>query len=241
MKVLIWNEFIHERTDDSVKKIYPDGIHSAIAEFLSKEPDIEVKTATLDDPECGIIEDVLAETDVLIWWGHLGHKKVPDEVANRVRDAVLKGMGFIALHSAHHSKPFRYLMGTSCNLTWRENGDSERIWVVDPSNPIAQGLGRYFELPNEEAYGEYFDIPQPDRLVFIGHYDGGEVFRSGCCFQRGYGKIFYFQPGHETFPTFYIPEVQTVIKNAVRWAAPAQKLEALVATNVKSVIPLNEN
>ncbi|MEE1014341.1 MAG: ThuA domain-containing protein [Clostridia bacterium] len=240
MKVLVWNEFLHERTDERVRKIYPDGIHNTISEFLSKESDLEVTTATLDDPECGITEEVLANTDVLIWWGHMAHKKVPEEVANRIRDAVLKGMGFIALHSAHHSKPFRYLMGTSCNLTWRENGDSERIWVVDPANPIAQGLGRYFELPHEEAYGEYFDIPQPDRLVFIGHYDGGEVFRSGCCFQRGYGKIFYFQPGHETYPTYYIPEVQTVIKNAVRWAAPVQRITELKAPRVEPVIPVTE-
>ena len=58
-----------------------------------------------------------------------------------------------------------------------------------------------------------------DNLVFISWHPGGEVFRSGCCFVRG-GRIFYFQPGHETFPIYYQPEIQTVITNAVRWVAP---------------------
>ncbi len=239
MRVLIWNEFIHEKQHENVKEIYPDGIHGALAAFLSQEPDMEVTTATLDDPECGLTEEVLAQTDVLLWWGHMGHDRVPDETAARVRDEVLKGMGFIALHSAHFSKPFRYLMGTSCRLTWRENGDSERVWVVAPSSPIAQGLGRYFVLPHEEAYGEHFDIPEPDRLIFIGHFDGGEVFRSGCCYHRGNGRVFYFQPGHETYPTYYIPEVQTVIKNAVRWAAPVHRIDAITCPQVEPVIPMD--
>lgn len=239
MKVLVWNEYFHEKNDEKVKQVYPAGIHQAIADFLSKEPDMEVKTATLEDPECGLTPEVLAETDVLLWWGHMAHDKVPDEIAARVRDEVQKGMGFIALHSAHMSKPFRYLMGTSCTLTWRENGDSERVWVVAPSSPIAQGIDRFFTLPHEEAYGEHFDIPEPDRLVFIGHFDGGEVFRSGCCYHRGMGRVFYFQPGHETYPTYYIPEVQTVLKNAVRWAAPICRLSALDCPEVKPILPVH--
>ena len=239
MKVLIWNEFCHEKTDERVIEIYPNGIHNAIADFLSNEPDMEVSTATLDDPECGLTKEVLADTDVLLWWGHVCHNKVPDEVAARVCDAVQMGMGFIPLHSAHMSKPFIYLMGTNCSLTWRENGDSERVWVVDPSSPIAQGIDRYIYLPHEEAYGEHFNIPEPDRLVFIGHFDGGEVFRSGCCFKRGNGKIFYFQPGHETYPTYYIPEVQTVIKNAIRWAAPVNRTNDISCQHVTPIIPVN--
>ena len=221
-RVLIWNEFAHEKTEEAVKKLYPNGIHNAIAEFL-KTDDIEIKTATLDDPDCGLTREVLDNTDVLIWWGHMKHNDVPDEIAMRVRDAVLEGMGTVFLHSAHHSKPFKFLLGTSCNLSWREDGDLERVWVCKPSHPIAQGLGRYFEIEHEETYAEPFDIPNPDELVFMGWYEGGELFRSGCCYNRGNGKIFYFQPGHESYPTFYNKDVQTVIKNAVRYVAPSYR------------------
>ena len=222
IRVLVWNEFQHEKSDEKVKAIYPSGIHAAIAEFLRCD-DIEVKTATLDDDECGLSKEVLDNTDVLIWWGHMAHGKVPDEIAMRVRDAVLEGMGMVFLHSAHHSKPFKFLLGTSCNLSWREDGDMERIWICKPSHPIVQGLGRYFELPHEETYSEPFDIPEPDQLIMMGWYEGGEVFRSGCCYNRGNGRIFYFQPGHESFPTFYDENVQTVIKNAVRWVNPTYR------------------
>ena len=223
-RVLIWNEFFHEKTEEAVKKLYPNGIHNAIAEFL-KSDDIEIKTATLDDPDCGLTQEVLDNTDVLIWWGHMKHYLVPDEVAKRVRDAVLEGMGMVFLHSAHHSKPFKFLLGTSCNLGWREDGDLERVWVCKPSHPIAQGLGRYFEIEHEETYAEPFDIPNPDELVLMGWYEGGELFRSGCCYNRGNGKIFYFQPGHESYPTFYNKDVQTVIKNAVRYVTPTSRVK----------------
>ena len=223
IKVLVWNEFQHEKTSKTVQSIYPDGIHATIAEFLGKEEDIVVETASLDDENCGITKERLADTDVLIWWGHMAHDKVPDEVAALVRNAVWDGMGAIFLHSAHHSKPFKFLMGTPCSLTWRESGDSEVLWVIDPSHPITRDIDRYFCLEHEETYGEPFSIPEPDKLLLIGNYSGGEVFRSGCLYQRGNGKIFYFQPGHETFPTFKVPEVQTVIKNAVRFVAPAYR------------------
>ena len=219
IRVLVWNEFQHEKTKENVAAIYPKGIHQAIADFLQCE-DISVKTATLDDENCGITKEVLDETDVLIWWGHMAHNRVPDEVAALVRDAVHSGMGAIFLHSAHHSKPFKLLMGTPCSLTWRESNDSELVWVTDPSHPITQGIDRAISLPGEETYGEPFSIPNPDKVLFIGGYSGGEVFRSGCLFQRGNGQIFYFQPGHETFPTYHVPEVQTVIRNAVRFVAP---------------------
>ena len=233
LNVLIWNEFRHEKELEAVQKIYPKGIHAALAEFLACD-DISVKTATLDDSQCGLTQDVLDHTDVLIWWGHAHHHEVPDEIAARVRDSVLKGMGAIFLHSAHHSKPFKFLMGTSCNLGWREDGDMERVWVAKPSNPIVQGIGRYIELAHEETYAEPFDIPEPDQTILIGSYEGSEVFRSGCCFYRGNGKIFYFQPGHESFPTYYQPDVQTVIKNAVRWAAPVYRAE-LECPNIKKI------
>ena len=222
IRVLIWNEYKHELTSDWVKGIYPNGIHQVIAAFL-KSDDIEVRTATLHDENCGITKEILDNTDVLIWWGHMAHDEVPDEVAALVRDAVLSGMGMIFLHSAHHSKPFRLLLGTSCNLTWRESGDSELVWVIDPAHPITRGIDRFFKLEHEETYGEPFVIPNPDKVLFIGSYSGGEVFRSGVLYERGNGKVFYFQPGHETFPTFKVPEVQTIIKNAVRFVAPAYR------------------
>lgn len=220
IRVTVWNENRHEKMDKKVAEVYPKGIHGAIADFLSQESDFEVRTATLDEPEHGLTKEVLDSTDVLIWWGHIAHHEVKDEVVNRIYDRVLNGMGLIVLHSGHFSKIFKKLMGTSCDLKWREAGEKERIWVVEPGHPIAEGLGEYFEVPQTEMYGERFDIPAPDTLVFISWFAGGEVFRSGCCYYRGRGKVFYFRPGHETFPIYYQPEVQRVIKNAVRWAAP---------------------
>jgi trehalose utilization protein len=218
-RVTVWNEGRHEKTHDAVKQVYPDGIHTVIAEHLRSEG-FTVRTATLDEPEHGLSAEVLAQTDVLTWWGHMAHHEVRDEIVDRVQQRVLDGMGLVVLHSAHMSKIFRRLMGTSCELKWREVGERERLWVVEPGHPIAAGLGGYFEIPHAEMYGERFDIPAPDSLVFVSWYEGGEVFRSGCCFQRGKGRIFYFSSGHETYPIYYQPEVQRVIANAVRWAAP---------------------
>ncbi len=232
IRVTVWNEYYHERCDENVAAIYPKGIHRAIADFLGEEADFAVRTATLDDPECGLTPEVLAETDVLLWWGHIHHDRVPDEVAVRVQQEVLRGMGLIVLHSGHHSKPFRLLMGTTCNLSWREDGDMERLWVVSPAHPIAQGIDGYFNLEHEEMYGEPFDIPEPDKLVFLGWYTGGEAFRAGCCYRRGRGKIFYFQPGHESYPTYYNKNVQRVLKNAVRWAVPEGRVKDIPCPNV---------
>lgn len=233
IKVTVWNEYWHEKENPEVAKIYPNGIHNAIADFLRCD-DVEVRTATLDDEECGLTQEVIDDTDVLIWWGHMRHHEVPDEIALRVQNAVLRGMGLIALHSAHHSKPFRILMGTSGNLSWRDDHmDLERIWTIVPSHPIAQGVGRYFELEHEEVYAEPFSIPNPDEVIFMGWYEGGELFRTGVTFRRENGKIFYFQPGHEMYPTFHNETVQTIIKNAVRWAAPTLKIPYLSCPNVR--------
>jgi trehalose utilization protein len=219
LRVLVWNEGRHEKKNEKVQALYPNGIHEAIAKPL-REAGYLVKTATLDEPEHGLTESALAETDVLTWWGHLAHKEVSDEVVERVQKRVLDGMGLVVLHSGHHSKIFRKLMGTTCDLKWREAEERERIWVVAPHHPIVEGLGEYFVIPHEEMYGEFFDIPQPDELIMVSWFEGGEVFRSGCCYQRGRGKIFYFRPGHETYPTYYQTEVQRVIVNGVKWAAP---------------------
>ena len=202
-----------------VRAIYPDGMHNTHGAHL-RQAGLAVRTATLDEPDHGLSEAVLAETDVLTWWGHMAHPEVRDEIVDQVYQRVLDGMGLIVLHSAHHSKIFKRLMGTSGNLKWREAGERERIWVIEPGHPIAEGLGEYFEIPHAEMYGERFDIPTPDTLVFMSWFEGGEVFRSGCCCQRGRGRVFYFRPGHETYPIYHQPEVQRVITNAVRWAAP---------------------
>lgn len=240
MKVTVWNENRHELSNPEVRAVYPEGIHGAIQEFLAKAG-VDADTATLDQPEHGLSQEVLDQTDVLLWWGHVAHDEVSEEIVERVYQRVLDGMGLIVLHSGHFSKIFKKLMGTSCDLKWREADEKERLWVIDPSHPIASGIGEYIELDKEEMYGEHFDIPAPDELVFMSWFEGGEVFRSGCTYKRGKGKIFYFRPGHETYPTYHNPEIQKVIVNAVVWAKPsgsqkpvygnAQPLEAIGANH----------
>lgn len=220
IRVTVWGENVHEQKIPFIREIYPDGMHGCIAGGLRESSDFAVRTATLQEPEHGLTEDVLAETDVLIWWGHCAHGEVQDAVADRVVRRVNEGMGLLALHSAHYAKVFKRLMGTTCSLCWREAGERERLWVCNPSHPIAQGLGPYFEIAHEEMYGEPFGIPAPDEQVFISWFDGGEVFRSGCTWRRGAGKIFYFRPGHEAYPTYHDPNVKLVLKNAARWARP---------------------
>jgi trehalose utilization protein len=219
-RITVWNEYRHEKTNQTVAKIYPDGMHGQIASHL-RSKGLTVQTATQDEPENGLTSELLANTDVLMWWGHMGHDQVKDETVERVYQRVMGGMGLIVLHSAHFSRIFKRLMGTSCNLKWREIGEKERLWVVNPGHPIAAGLGEYFELEHEEMYGELFDIPTPDELVLVSWFAGGDVFRSGCCFYRGMGKIFYFRPGHETYPTYHNPNVLQVLYNSVMWAAPS--------------------
>lgn len=220
IRVTVWNEYRHEKESEKVAEIYPKGIHGCIADFLEANG-MDVKTATLDEPEHGLTEEVLNNTDVLMWWGHMAHELVADEIVERVHKRVMEGMGLIVLHSGHASKIFHKVCGTtSLDLKWRENNEMEIMWVVDPAHPIVDGLDEKIVIPHEETYGEHFNIPAPDELVFISWFEGGEVFRSGCCFHRGKGKIFYFKPGHETFPIYHMPEVQKVLTNAVKWAAP---------------------
>jgi len=242
INVTVWNEFRHEKKNEAVKKIYPDGMHAVIARALSAQADLRVRTATLDEPEHGLTEQVIETTDVLTWWGHGAHKEVSDTVVDRVHRRVLEGMGLIVFHSGQYSKIFRRLMGTNCSLKWREAAEKERLWNIEPGHPITEGIGEYIELPNTEMYGERFDIPTPDKLIFISWFEGGEVFRSGCCWERGHGRVFYFRPGHETYPIYHNPQVQKVIANAVHWAAPrvnikdkcpkVQPLETLSPKNV---------
>ena len=224
LRVTIWNEFIHERTVDSVRDLYPQGLHGSVAAAIEKHCGESVKTrvALLDEPEHGLTTAVLAQTDVLTWWGHAAHERVSDEIVERVRERVLQGMGLVALHSAHNSKIFKRLMGTTCMLRWREAAEKERVWVVDPGHPISQGLtDEHFDLPHSEMYGEHFDIPAPDDLFLVSWFEGGEVFRSGCAWRRGKGKVVYLSPGHETFPIYHDANMQLLLANAVRYAAPS--------------------
>lgn len=233
MNVLIWNENVHEKINPQILDTYPGGIHEYLKSFIECD-DIKVSTATLDDVDCGLTNEVLDETDVLIWWGHIKHDSVPDLIVERVHRHVLSGMGLIVLHSGHFSKIFKKLMGTSCSLKWRDN-ERERIWTINPNHPIAFGVDETFVLEPEEMYGERFDIPTPDEIIFLGWFKGGEVFRSGCTWVRGLGKIFYFQPGHETNASFTNNNVQKIIKNAVRWACPINKNFDINCPNFKAL------
>jgi len=220
INVTVWNEFRHEKSNEAVAKVYPDGMHAVIAKSLSSNADINARTATLDEPEHGLTAEVLGNTDVLTWWGHCAHAEVKDEIVDRIQKRVLEGMGLIVLHSGHFSKIFKRLLGTNCSLKWREVAEKERLWNLEPGHPITEGIGEYIELPNTEMYGERFDIPTPDKLIFVSWFEGGEVFRSGCTWERGHGRIFYFRPGHETYPIFHNEQILKVITNAVRWGAP---------------------
>ncbi|MDJ1433636.1 ThuA domain-containing protein [Halostagnicola sp. A-GB9-2] len=219
VQVTVWNEYVHEREDEHVRELYPNGIHGAIADGL-ESGNRTVQTATLQEPDHGLTEAVLEETDVLVWWSHCANGEVRDEIADRVVDRVHSGMGFVPVHSGKNSKPFERLMGTTCAIKYRHGGETERIWVADPGHPIADGLEESFEIPSTEMYGEPYDVPEPDRTVFISWFEGGEVFRSGLCYRRGRGRIFAFRPGHEEYPIFFQDEVRRVLSNAVDWAAP---------------------
>ncbi len=218
IKAIVWGENVHEQTNEVVAKIYPDGMHEAIAHLLRKDSKIEVSTATLQQDEHGLSEERLNNCDVLLWWGHCAHGEVCDEIVERVIKRVWQGMGLIVLHSGHFAKIFKRLMGTPCSLKWREAGERERIFTINQSHPIAKGLPEYFELESEEMYGEPFYVPEPLETIFISWFEGGEVFRSGLTYRRGKGKIFYFQPGHETYPTYHNEMIGKVLRNAVNWA-----------------------
>ncbi len=224
IRVTVWHEHRHEKTSKAVQAIYPKGMQNAFKKAIEEHlgDEVKVRVALLDDAEHGLSDKILKNTDVMTWWGHGAHGEVKDEIAQKVAQRVREGMGLIVLHSGHYSKPFKLLMGTNCHLKWREAGEKERLWNVSPGHPITAGLSKdYIELEHEEMYGEHFDIPDPDELVFVSWFEGGEIFRSGCVWKRGAGKVFYFRPGHETFPTYFHPDIKRVIANAVKYVAPA--------------------
>ncbi len=238
VKVTVWNEYLHEIENDHVRRIYPEGIHGAIASDMTPYGDFDCRTATLNEPEHGLTEEILDDSDVLVWWGHKAHARVSQEIVERVYQQVLCGMGLVVLHSGHFSRIFKRLMGTNCSLKWREADEKERLWNLAPGHPVMEGVGEYIELAREEMYGERFDIPEPDQLLMISWFQGGEVFRSCCTWQRGHGRIVYFRPGHETYPTYRNEDILRVIANACKWARRTVKIDTRDAPNARPLEPV---
>jgi trehalose utilization protein len=237
-RVTIWNEFLHERENETVRALYPDGIHNALAHGVARFGDLETATATLEQPDHGLGGAVLENTDVLVWWGHKAHKRVSDALAARVQQQVLSGMGLVVLHSGHFSKPFKRLMGTNCSLKWREADEKERLWNIEPAHPIMAGIGPCIELPQEEMYGERFDVPTPDEVLMLSWFQGGEVFRSACTWRRGHGRVFYFRPGHETYPSYHNDDILRVIANGCLWARRRVTIPTEKAPQVSALEPV---
>lgn len=237
-RVTIWNEFLHERENEVVRALYPDGMHEVLAQAVREQTGATLRTATLEEPEHGLPDHVLADTDVLVWWGHKAHARVEDEIVERVHRQVLAGMGLVVLHSGHFSKVFRKVLGTHCSLKWREADEKERLWNLEPSHPIMEGVPERFELEQEEMYGERFDVPPPDELLMISWFQGGEVFRSLCTWRRGHGRVVYFRPGHETYPTYYDPHVRRIVANACSWARRRVSIDNSKAPNTEALEPV---
>jgi trehalose utilization protein len=240
LRVLVWDENPHHAS----KELYPNGIRGGVLDGLVESDTLsllDAKSAHLDEPEQGVTDEILANTDVLVWWGHARHGEVKDELAERVAKRVQEGgMGFVALHSAHYSKTFKKVINGKGDLKggWRESTDTEELTVCAPWHPIAEGV-EDFILDNEEMYGGPFDVPPHEVLVLQSYFPlGGEVFPAGICWTvgtgidpaftsgpgkgvgqgHGVGRVFYFRPGHETYPTYLDHRIRRVIYNAVKWA-----------------------
>jgi trehalose utilization protein len=231
VRITVWNEYYQEPKDPRVSAVYPDGIHRVLAEGFEAQfgSEAEVRTAVLADPEHGLTERVLAETDVLVWWAHLKHGEVSDEIVERIRLRVLGGMGLLILHSAIESKIAQALLGTTCRMSWWRHGGRELTWTVEPGHQIAQGVPNPLVIPDGEMYGEPLHVPTPDDLVFITAYEGGEVLRSGCGWKRGRGRIFFLATGHEEYPIYYRDDVRLVLANAARWAKSPTPVETVAS------------
>jgi trehalose utilization protein len=226
VRVIVWSDDdAGAALEGAATQLHPGGVAATLGRVTREQlgSRASVHVAGLHEAHDGLPEGLLGAADVLVWWGHEAHEEVAEHTVDRVQRHVLAGLGLVVLHSGHHAKIFRSLTGTSCDLSWREGDDDELIWTVEPAHPIAAGIPQPIVLGRHEMYGEPFAIPAPDELVFISAFTGGEVFRSGCCFHRGAGRIFYFSPGHETFPVYEHPHVRRVIGNALRWAAGSQR------------------
>lgn len=223
MKITIFTEHNASMDSPEGKLAYPEGMNECLRLLIAGDGhEVTMIVHGPDDDGSELTEEMLKNTDVLVWWGHWYHGSVNPAVVDMVVDYVNRGMGMLALHSAHESRPMQRLMGTTGALSWREMGENERVWVIDKTHPVAQGLGDYIDIEHEEMYGEPFAIPAPDELVFISWFRGGEVMRSGCTFKRGFGKLFYFRPGHETLPTYHNEQIRRVILNALEYLKPAR-------------------
>lgn len=224
MKIVVFCEKNPSMLTPEGLAAYPEGMGVYLKNILSEDGNDVTYIEVTDDGEQNYDEDVLKGCDVAVWWGHWYHDRVSDKLVDQLVENVQKGMGLICLHSAHRSKPFLRLLGTTGCLKWREDAEKERVWCVDLTHPINKGVGEFVDVAHEEMYGEPFDIPTPDELVYLGWFQGGEVLRSGCVFKRGRGKLFYFNPGHETYPTYKNPSIVKILKNACEYLKPTTPL-----------------
>ena len=214
VKALVWSEFTEP------KDVYPKGIHGDIAAHLNAGGEVEAKVVQLADPDQGVSDADLEWADVLLWWGHKHHGKVTDETIGRIVKAVKEGgMGYFAIHSAHYSRGLIALLEDKCGLGGVGDGGAETVSVVAPDHPIAKGV-KDFVIPRVEYFIEPFTVPEPEAVVFRSTYEKTDGwFRTGCCWTVGKGRVFYFRPGHETYPIIRQPEVQKCIYNGALWAA----------------------
>jgi trehalose utilization protein len=272
VRVLMWDEQQPEQ-----KRAYGDKfLGETIAAHLVAQMGFAVKNVSLASPSQGLDEVTLNDTDVVIWWSHQKNHLVTDENVERLVTRVGQGrLGFIALHSAHWSRPFVRLMQERSkadalaqipsaeraaakfeylnqnplgkvpkrdalltpslsqeNGIWkltlpgcifpayRADGAPSHVITLLPDHPIAAGLPAKWDVKQTEMYDEPFHVPKPDAVVFEERWDKGEHFRSGCVWEVGRGRVFYFRPGHETYPVFKQAEPLRVVENAARWLAP---------------------
>lgn len=225
MNITIFNEYHPNEHTGKAEKNYPGGIHIALKSIFESQ-EYDVVTATQEQACNGLTDEILDNTDVLLWWSKNWDNELLNSVADKVVSRIREGMGAVFLHSAKNSKPFLRLTGTTsatAPVSWKEPGESERLFVVSPAHPIAEGIPSGYVIPNEEPYCEYFDIPKPDDIVFLGGFGNGMCIRAGVTFTRGAGKIFFFQPGHDSFPVYNDKVIRRIILNAVNWAKPVAK------------------
>lgn len=227
MRILIYNEGRDERNKPEVLTIYPKEIGGALSHIVSQIPNSEIiDILSMYNVKEKLTNNLLESVDLLLYWSHGGNSQFPDELAKLIQDHVLRGMGFVVLHSAIGSKPFKALMGTTCSIHYRHD-DFERMTCCNPLHPIAAGLPLHIELDKEESYGEYIDVPKPDDIIYLGWFDSGEVCRSVMTWTRGYGKVVFIQPGHETNSSYHNPYIQKLIVNSCIWASRSFFFEEL--------------
>lgn len=270
IRVLVWDE-----TGDAQKEAYENYLGKCIADQLSKNAAFSVSSATLNDKQQGIGTEVLNNTDVLIWWGHIRHGEISTAKGQEIVQRIATGnLSFIGLHSAHWSVPFIEAMNevtrrrifadsslkkedvtfiapevrkslpkredrlapytdirkfpdgskklevhlpNCCFPDVRNDGKPSTIRVQKKEHPIVKGLSPVLRLQQTEMYNEPFHVPEPDQLILEECWEGGEWFRSGMLWNLGKGKVFYFRPGHETYPIFKEKWVMQLLTNAVQW------------------------